>query len=333
MGSTREGGADDEVGADGAGSAESDFSASVVGATSVVGAAGVVGAADSTVTGRQRNVASAASLVVSGTVEVLVARAVLSADFGRRFIEHQILAALSPRESVCCPVCGVVAVAGDLRAKAAKPPAANATRVMCSFCRTAFCALCSRLFPLHSDLSCAAAAAEEESAAEAFSGAVIAASSKACPNCGIPTSHYRGHSCHHIAPPAGCPGCGYHYCIVCLEAHPCSLRGHGLYCDDRCDCPQCPDCQPGNPCAHCDGNELCHGCHPPPGSAAARAAANGDGGGGGAGAPAGPAAGAAGAVVEAVVGGAAGELWPEEIVHPPVGGPALPAGAAPAFLI
>ena len=72
---------------------------------------------------------------------------------------------------------------------------------------------------------------------DALSLAFVATTSKACPACGAAITHYRGHGCHHIAPSGGCPTCHHHFCIVCLERHPCSRRGHGLFCDEHCDCP------------------------------------------------------------------------------------------------
>ena len=51
----------------------------------------------------------------------------------------------------------------------------------------------------------------------------LLASTKACPNCSIRTSHYHGHSCHHISPAkapkrGGCPNCHVNYCYKCLKS-------------------------------------------------------------------------------------------------------------------
>jgi hypothetical protein len=83
---------------------------------------------------------------------------------------------------------------------------------------------------------------------------------KRCPGpaCGVPVQHARGHHCHHIAPGTGCTQCGTHFCYACLRVYlPGEDRircpnGCGVYCDARCDCPDCAECKPGRPCAACD---------------------------------------------------------------------------------
>lgn len=104
------------------------------------------------------------------------------------------------------------------------------------------------------------------------------ATSKACPSCGYPQTHYHGHHCHHVR--EGCYRCGAHFCYSCLSsatensthrgaAHLCKCGGWSNFCnvdelvehlvvspyphDSRCGCPVCPECRPGKPCQGCDG--------------------------------------------------------------------------------
>lgn len=112
----------------------------------------------------------------------------------------------------------------------------------------------------------------------------IRATSKACPNCGMRITHYHGHDCHHITPGTGCPGCGQHFCYVCLRKHGtpgnrqwnAACEHRQSFCintdicshvvatpfphDSRCGCPICPDCRPSRPCSQCPGNcVVCRG--------------------------------------------------------------------------
>ena len=111
------------------------------------------------------------------------------------------------------------------------------------------------------------------------------------PGCGVPIQHARGHACHHISPGTGCTQCGTHFCYACLRVYApgedsdrCP-NGCGVYCDARCDCPDCAECGPGRPCEGCDNfgvhGELsgrCWACQPEK-----RPAGGGGGGGGGGG--------------------------------------------------
>merc|ERR1711964_445059 len=79
-----------------------------------------------------------------------------------------------------------------------------------------------------------------------------------CPKCNAPTSHYRGHACHHIKPGSGCSQCREHWCYQCVKWRPahasaCAFR-HDIYCytlpkDGKawnpmdCGCAPCPDCK------------------------------------------------------------------------------------------
>lgn len=122
----------------------------------------------------------------------------------------------------------------------------------------------------------------------------IKSTTKKCPNCGYRSSHYHGHSCHHISPArppqrGGCPNCHIHYCYKCLSSEienkmyrgkesSCTCPQHywsnfclpitsqtdidsyvsynegGIPYDTRCGCTICSDCRKGKRCAFCDGN-------------------------------------------------------------------------------
>merc|ERR1712190_453123 len=119
---------------------------------------------------------------------------------------------------------------------------------------------------------------------DSATAAVIRATSKPCPNCGLQITHYHGHDCHHISPGGGCPGCRQHFCYVCLRKHgtpgnrvwhaDCEHRqtfckGNGIKDnlamtpyphDTRCGCPICPDCRHNRPCSQCPGTcVVCRG--------------------------------------------------------------------------
>ena len=86
--------------------------------------------------------------------------------------------------------------------------------------------------------------------------------SKPCPSCQTPISHYKGHACHHIKPGGGCPGCHHHFCYVCLFDSGLTWTGCPNrcppFCNDVCGCPRCPDCVPGHSCASCQGCQVCN---------------------------------------------------------------------------
>lgn len=124
---------------------------------------------------------------------------------------------------------------------------------------------------------------------DAASARLIAATTKQCPNCGVGTSHYHGHACHHIGYHGnGCSNCGQHWCYVCQRPHgapyqyernpacphgsnDCSssdIARHVVQTpyphDQRCGCPICPDCRQGRPCELCEGDcVVCRGLVPP----------------------------------------------------------------------
>ena len=115
----------------------------------------------------------------------------------------------------------------------------------------------------------------------------VEATTKACPSCGVRSTHWHGHQCHHISPVSGgCPNCHVHYCYRCLstETENARLRGgrgncecgywsnfckpirsaadvkqfvrlkQGIPFDNRCGCVICPVCRQGRPCGECPGD-------------------------------------------------------------------------------
>ncbi|KNC48455.1 uncharacterized protein AMSG_04901 [Thecamonas trahens ATCC 50062] len=202
-----------------------------------------------------------ASLIESGIIERLARRMVIAIDFARRFISLQLMKAFASDDIVMCPACSLLNIKPDWEAVTKSAP--NRYVVTCPNCTSEFCAECLGFSFEHDGYTCEEYARAMERGDDRQTQAFIASTSKPCPSCGVPTSRWRGHACHHITPGTGCVNCGHHYCIVCLQPHPCGGSDHGLFCDDRCDCLPCPDCRPGSPCAHCYGDESCPSCHPP----------------------------------------------------------------------
>ena len=88
---------------------------------------------------------------------------------------------------------------------------------------------------------------------------LIRATSKPCPRCRAPITHFKGHACHHIRPGGGCSVCHHQFCYVCLAPwHTCRCP---TFCTDDCGCPSCPTCQPGRACEDCDGDRRCPSCN------------------------------------------------------------------------
>ncbi len=125
----------------------------------------------------------------------------------------------------------------------------------------------------------------------------ILATTKACPSCNFPSTHYHHHHCHHISPAiapkrGGCSNCHVEYCYQCLSTGPENLRlrggssickcgswsrfctsitskeqvdswiavRHGIPYDKRCGCVICTDCRYKSACDLCDGTcVVCRG--------------------------------------------------------------------------
>ena len=126
----------------------------------------------------------------------------------------------------------------------------------------------------------------EKKRSEANLDPFVLATTKACPNCSVRSTHWHGHQCHHISPATkGCPSCHVNYCYRCLatevensekrfDPSRCICGYWGNFCapirsakdielyieskpvpfDRRCGCVICPDCCFNQPCDTCPGN-------------------------------------------------------------------------------
>ena len=175
--------------------------------------------------------ASAASAVTSGCD--------VSARFGTsevsKLFQFSTAATFASSDLIYCPSCNVPFWVDE----AFRSVSNSNRRVVCGNekCALTFCWLC--LVPWHRDLSC-----EEykiiTSANDQESQRFVVATSKPCPSCSTPLSHFHGHSCHHISPVGerggGCPACHVHFCFACLS----TAEENELIRGDRraCKCPQ-----------------------------------------------------------------------------------------------
>ncbi|KNC49039.1 uncharacterized protein AMSG_04998 [Thecamonas trahens ATCC 50062] len=207
-----------------------------------------------------------AQRVTADAVEALVVAGAVDEDFARRFIINMVLAALPSTETISCPGCSLLSLRPgreqpEVAAKLASSSAAmraRATAAECWHCKAEFCGECGILWAGHRGVSCTEAANGRGGRMEdVASRDLVVATSKPCPNCGAPVAHAAFHACHHIT----C-ACGYGFCIVCLERHPCPREGHGLFCTSGCDCVVCYECRPGAPCPACPGPPNCPACDP-----------------------------------------------------------------------
>jgi hypothetical protein len=180
-------------------------------------------------------------------------------------------------EEIVCPLCSVPYLS-EVRQTAY----AEKEEVVCPNCTESFCKQCRCRW--HGEVACREKdlfkrRVNSEAASEAF----IKATSKKCPNCKTPTTHYHGHECHHIQ---GCTTCGQHFCYVCLAKHPTNFKLRvrtGWGCEHRssncdstnilsnlvlkpyprdksCGCPICMDCRRDSPCELCSGHcVVCRG--------------------------------------------------------------------------
>lgn len=103
---------------------------------------------------------------------------------------------------------------------------------------------------------------------------IIVHTTKPCPRCKFPQSHFHGHKCHSVT----CGRCRTQRCYKCNQTR-CNCGGG--YCtllrgladitdylvlepyphDKRCGCAICFDCRPGKPCGTCEGGDcaVCRG--------------------------------------------------------------------------
>jgi hypothetical protein len=173
-----------------------------------------------------------------------------------------------------CPLC-VVPFWGQLPpADSSDPLRKYGIKVLCPNCRKHFCSQCNLAW--HDKLKCSSRVRKNHRDPTENTRLFIDATSKRCPKCGTPNTHYHGHDCHHVR---GCAMCGQHFCYVCLAKHETDFSTHqrvGWGCvhrssncnssdirehlevkpyprDTRCGCPICMDCRRGRPCALCSG--------------------------------------------------------------------------------
>ena len=92
---------------------------------------------------------------------------------------------------------------------------------------------------------------------------------KNCPAWRTGVQRPRGHHCHHISPDGGCANCHTHFCYACLHVYDRSRETMTIcpnkcptYCDETCDCADCPDCAQDRPCSNCDNDGKCWVCQP-----------------------------------------------------------------------
>jgi hypothetical protein len=113
------------------------------------------------------------------------------------------------------------------------PRAAAATKTTCTWCGADLCGCCAEKWAGHlSDRSCQES--RQLAAGDAASEAYIRATSKPCPNCRTPISHFHGDACHHISPSNGCPCCHTHFCSVCSTTADENIRERGDSFKCRC---------------------------------------------------------------------------------------------------
>ena len=193
------------------------------------------------------------SFIPQQVLDMLAQENIITGATSDRF-ERQTLLSLQKFKE--CPLCQQLSLSAEPGYK----------RVQCRHCLGHFCQICDAAW--HEGVTCEVFQREKKqrNGVDEETKLFIQASSKPCPQCGIPISHYFKHACHHIRPGTGCPNCHVHFCYVCLTPyenqgnHRCE-NGCPLFCpnDRSCNCPTCPDCQPGRPCQLCDA-EGCPQC-------------------------------------------------------------------------
>jgi len=212
---------------------------------------------------------------VAASVPVVPAPVPFDDEALSKLSQFSVAATFPSDDLVYCPACNVPFFVDDAFRK-------GATRRATCECGVTFCWRClvpwerHRAYPSCEAYQRAANELDEDTAR------YVAASSKPCPGCSAPLTHYHGHSCHHISAAGddaggGCPRCHTHFCYACLataaenerergarQACRCAAGRWGTFCetahiaehlvaepyphDDRCGCPICPDCRPGAPC-------------------------------------------------------------------------------------
>ena len=173
------------------------------------------------------------------------------------------------------PACGQHAMPMDVGEGRYQTP----SKFVCMFCESEAYALCTQCKELHHPGTGDCKRAMTWRGTNSKSDTLIKLTSKPCPYCTTPTTHFHGHGCHHIMPDGGCPSCHKHWCFACRTA--CQTQVGNNYCaskprcsmfcksediernidvssgypiDRRCSCPICPECRLGRPCAVCSGD-------------------------------------------------------------------------------
>lgn len=135
------------------------------------------------------------------------------------------------------------------------PSPRDSTIIRCTsaICGAVFCNRCNR------DWVAGHVCPPTHSAEYAASAAAISSSSKRCPSCTAPVTHYQNHGCHRIR--CGNPACKHRFCYICLaevrpdeddpedEALDSQTCRCPPFCQPNCGCPPCPDCRPSRPCS------------------------------------------------------------------------------------
>jgi hypothetical protein len=136
----------------------------------------------------------------------------------------------------------------------------RAPRVACAACALPFCHVCST--PWHEGQTCEAWREAQAAAADDATTTFFRDHVRRCPTRGCTALmgiHERGHRCHHIR----CHTCHADYCFACAAPwNGGCTSGCAAYCDDRCRCPDCVVCLPGQPCHLCDDDGRCRRCQP-----------------------------------------------------------------------
>jgi hypothetical protein len=119
---------------------------------------------------------------------------VVAPDILKRFRDLQILSALPPDQRTHCPKCKILAALPDDNTD----DDVNSTNVTCANpeCKGfSFCYRCQ--VPWHKGQTCKQYAKARAGSDEATTK-LIAATSKTCPGCGVPTTHYKAHACTYL---------------------------------------------------------------------------------------------------------------------------------------
>lgn len=173
-----------------------------------------------------------------------------------------------------CPLCAVPFWGQLPPVDPSDPQRKFGIQISCPNCRKSFCFQCNLAW--HDKVKCPNRVRKNHRDPTESTRLFIEATSKRCPKCGTPNTHYHGHDCHHVR---GCAMCGQHFCYVCLAKHEtdfftqqrvgwgCEHRSSNCKSSDvkehlemkpyprdtRCGCPICMDCRRGRPCALCSG--------------------------------------------------------------------------------